>query len=625
MSAIKLFAFDGLIPRMSPTLLGENFSQVATNVKLYSGELRFWRGPIMVHGTAPDRHYRTLFRLFHQSGDTVESAFLLWENEVNVAISPTADASDESRIYYTGDGPPKKTNWEMATGGAEPYPSSSMPMGVHPPTDPATLVLSTPGTGAIESRAYVYTNVSQFGAVQAESAPSPVPDPPIPGQGTIDVPVVGSTVTISGFTPPNPDENVTHRRIYRTVVGATTVTYLFVAEIDVGSGSYADSLPTSQLGEALGTIGWLPPPDNLEGLVVLPGGSLVGFVDNTVYFSEPHMPHAWPEEYAITLPVLLIIGLGIVGSSVVVMTGTNPYFIHGGFPGDMYTEKIPLVEPCVARGTIALDEEGVVYASPNGLVGISPSTRGVITKELFTADEWRPLTPLTMKATILQGRYFGVFPNQVPAKAIVLSRDDPPALSHLQLPAIALHTDARNGFLFYVSDSDHKVYQLDANAAMPMSYHWKSKRFWSGRALTFSLLRLDANYDQVADDSAYDALREQVIQWNEDHFGQDLLGSINSVPIHGPEGDPITGEGRQAFDINGSILRNLPLPSSARYAQIVLYGDDGLVRATLSPTDLDPIRVKAFKARQLEVEINGNIDVRSLTMATTMEELLAAQ
>jgi hypothetical protein len=597
MSALRVLGFDGLIPRLSPTLLGDQFAQVASNVKLYSKELRFWRGPVVAY-TPPPAAYQTLYRLFDDTGAT---AFLLWMTEVDVAVSPVADTAGESRIYYTGDGAPKKTNWAMATGGAEPYPSAWMPMGVTGPLGPPTLVRTVDGTGTQETRAYVYTHVSAFGAVEAESAPS------LPA--SIDVHPTGSTITVSGFSAPAAGENVIKRRIYRTVVGATTVSYQLVEEIAVGVASYADTKTAAQLGEVLPSEGWLGPPADLSGLIALPGGALAGFVGNTVYFSEPYYPHAWPLKYAITLPVMKIVGIAAMGSSVAVMTNTNPYFIHGGEPGAMYTEKIPMQEPCVGKATIATDEDGVVYASPNGLVVLSPSQRSLATTNLFTADEWRPLIPQTMKAAILQGRYFGVFPNEIPSRALILSRADPPALSFMQLPALALHVDARNGIMFYVHDTDHKVYQLDADENSPLDYEWKSKRFLSERGQTFSLLKVDADYSQIMDLAAYEAEKARVIAWNAAHFPGDLLGAINEVPMN-------------TWDINGSILLNMPDPAGSRSLQIVLYGDGNEVRANLQPFSLDPIRIPAFKSRELVVAILGNINVRSLHMATTIEELL---
>lgn len=620
MPTIKFEGFDGLIPRLSPTYLGDNFAQVASNVKLYSKELRTWRGPEEVFDPPGSLAYQSLYRLFRTDGD---SRFLTWETDVDVAVSPTADASAEARIYYTGDGEPKKTNWAMAVGADPdgPYPVAAMPMGVTPPSVKPTTTVTSAGSGTTENRNYVITWVSDFGSLKAESAPSPVSSP------AVTVGATGSIVTVSkvGVPAPEADEAVSAWRIYRTVVGATTASYQFVAEVAIGTNTFADNLTAAQLGEVLPTEGWVGPPADLAGLGVLPGGSLCGFSKNTVYFSEPHYPHAWPVAYGITLPVLKIVGVAVIGSSVAVMTDTQPFFIHGGFPGEMYTEKITIQEPCVAKSTIAADEDGVVYASPNGLVSLSPSTRALVTTNLFTADEWRPLIPQTMKATILQGRYFGVFPNEDPTRALVLSRTDPPALSYIELPAIALHTDARNGLLFYIDDTSHNVVQLDADADNPLTYEWRSKRFWIEHGITFSLLRLDADYAEL--DASLAEERAAAIAWNEAHWGGglvDLYGAINAGPIHGMS-DPATAPETASWPINGSILRDVPDLSASRMVQVLLYGDDNELLATLNPYTLDPIRIPPFKSRELEVAIIGNISVRNLRLATVMGELFGAQ
>ena len=603
MPAIRVQAFDGLIPKLSPTLLGDSFAQVASNVKLYSKELRYWRGPVLTH-SPPQDNYQTLYRLFDSGSGSV---FLLWLNEVDVAPSPVADTG-ESRIYYTGDGPPKKTNFALATSGAEPYPSASMPMGLAAPTVAPVLAVNVHGTGTIETRAYVYTWVSTFGTIKAESAPSP--------PASIDVEPDGSTVTVTiPDTAPDPTYNIHAWRVYRTVVGATTVSYEFVDEVVIAQKVYADTKTVAELGETLTSIGWVPPPDTLAGLVGLPGGALAGFVGNTVYFSEPYYPHAWPTAYAITIPSLRVVGLATSGSDVVVMTDTQPYIIHGGDPGNMYVEKVPLMEPCVAKRTIASDEDGVVYASPNGLISISPAGREVVTTNLFTADEWRPLVPQTMKAAVMQGRYFGVFPNEVPTRALLLSRTDPPALSYLNLPAIALHVDARNGVMFYVHDSSiaanlGKIFQLDADEVTPLNYTWRSKRFFTEQAVTFSLMRLDADYGQVEDAEANKALAQIVTDHNFAAYPDPLQGAFNEVPMN-------------TWEINGSTLWNPPHAGNARSVQVVIHGDGEEAVVNLQPTSLNPIRVPPFKCRELEFTIMGNINVRSLHFATTMEELLA--
>jgi hypothetical protein len=595
MTALRVRAFDGLVPKLSPTLLGDNFAQRAENVKLYSGELRYWRGPTRVHDS-PGTGYQSLYRLYNSAGASV---FLLWSTNVDVAAGPVADTTD-SRIYYTGSGTPKKTNYALATSGAEPYPTSYLEMGLPKPSAAPAATVTVAGTGTAETRAYVFTWVSTFGALKEESQPS---DP-----ATVTVQPVGATVRINGFpAAPAGAYNITHRRIYRTVVGSASVSYEFVAEIAIGTTLYDDSLTAAQLGEVLATEGWTPPPATLAGLVALPSGTLAGFVGNTVYFSEPYFPHAWPVAYAITLPVANIIGLGVLGSSLAVMTDTIPIFIHGGIPGEMYTEQVQLNEPCIAKATITGDADSVIYASPNGLVGLASNGRGLLTANLFTTDEWSSLIPATMKAVVYQGRYIGLFPDEVPSRAMILSRNDPPALSFIQMPADAMHVDARNGLLFYVDAITGDVYQLDADNNQPVSFEWRSKRWQLEAATTFSCLRLDADYSQLTDAAAYNAQAAAIAAYNASVFAGNLAGALGASAVN-------------TFDVNGSLMQNQPELASSRTAQVVIYGD-GEVVANVTLDSLDPIRLPPFKARELELAIFGNVYVRSLHIASTMEEL----
>jgi hypothetical protein len=598
MTALRVLAFDGLVPKLSPSLLGDNFAQRAENVKLYSGELRYWRGPVLDY-SPPTIDARTIYKLYNSAGSSI---WLLWNTDVDVAPGPVADAT-ENRVYYTGSGAPKKTNYSMASSGVEPFPNATgeyQDLGVPTPTAAPSATVTTPGSGTAENRAYVFTYINTFGAVKEESKPS--------AAASVTVSPIGATITIGSFPAlPVGALNITHRRIYRTVVGTTTVSYQFVAEIAVGTASYADSLTSAQLGEVLATIGWDPPPSTLAGLVALPTGTLAGFVGNTVYFSEPFFPHAWPLAYAVTLPAN-IVGLSVIGSSVVVMTDKSPYFIHGGIPGDMAVEEIQMVEPCLGKATIAKDEDGVIYASPNGLVGISTGARGLLTDKLFTAVEWAKLTPSTMRASVLEGHYFGVFPNEVPARAMILSRTESPALSFMELPAQALHVDARKALLYFFSTTDGKVYQLDGDENQPLSYEWRSKRWHADAAVTYSCLRLDADFNQLGDAAAYNAQIAAIQAYNAAAFSTLLLDAVNDIEM-------------DAMEVNGSVLQNVPVFASARTSQVVIYGDGGAVVANVNMSSLNPVRLPSFRAREIEFAILGNINVRSIHMATTMDEL----
>lgn len=585
MPALKVLAFDGLVPRTSPTMLGEAQAQIADNVKLTSQELRAWRGPTFVQGTAITP--QTIYKLYGGGSPL----WLSWPTEVDVVPGPLADTT-ESRIYLTGAAAyPQKTNRALAEVG------TYYRMGVPAPTTKPTVVASG-GTGSTETRAYVYTHVATFGAVQEESAPSPASD-------LITV-LTGGTVSVSSFAVAPAGYNITSRRIYRTVTGATTDSYQFVAEIPVATTSYADSLPFAELGEVIATIGWNPPPDDLKGLIALPGGYLAGFVGNTIYFSEPYYPHAWPVRYALSV-AFPIKGLAAYGSSIAVMTDKNPYIINGSAPGFLSLEQLPMEEPCLSKSSIASDEQGVIYASPNGLIGIGSGARGNLTRDLFTRDEWQALTPGLMHGAVYGGQYFGIFPNLDDGEALVLNRDDRPALCNIELNATAVHVDAREGKLYYAAAADGDIYLADSDDVRPLTYVWRSKRFVFPQPTSFSVVRMDADFDQLLDPGLYNAIVAEIAAENAVAWASPLLGEINATPMN-------------THDINGSTMQNLPTLAGARSVQLLVYAD-GELKVTMDLQSMHPVRLPAFKSRAIEFELSGNIDVRSITFATTVPEL----
>lgn len=585
MPALKVLGFDGLVPRTSATMLADNQAQVADNVKLYSQELRSWRGPALTDGTAT--FPQTIYK-FYNSGAPL---WLKWSTLVDVVPGPLADVS-EYRLYLTGNAAyPQKTN--LALLGSSTY----YRMGVPAPTG-APSVAPSGGTGTAEDRVYVYTYLATFGTVIEESAPSPA-------SALVSV-LPGGTVTVGTFTAPPGGYNITGRRIYRSVAGLTTDSYEFVAEISLATISYADSLTVAQLGEALGTIGWTMPPDALTGLVALPGGYLAGFVNNTVYFSEPFFPHAWPARYGISIP-FKIIGLAAYGSSLVVMTEKNPYIINGSAPGFLSAERVPMEEPCVAKQSIASDQDGVVYASPNGLIGIGSGFRGNLTRDLFTRDEWQAISPGQLRGAMYASQYFGIFPALANGRALVLNRGDKPALSRLDMNALAVHIDARESSLYFADADDGMIYQADADDVRRLSYVWRSKRIVYPQATSWSAVRLDADFDQLLDDDLLNAQIAAAAAHNAAAWGSPLKGELNAVPLN-------------TYDVNGSTLQNVPLPAAARSVQLLLYSD-GSLAASLSINSMDPVRLPAFKGRTFEFELAGNLDVRAITFGTTVAEL----
>lgn len=133
MAGIKLSNFLGIAPKISPELLGAQFAQTAVNAKLYSGDLIPYRAPKDVGDTFRSGTMKTIYPMRDPSDATVNK-WLSWTTDVDIAV-PTTLEENEQRIYYTGDGAPKVTNYELAVGSSSgPYPVSSYDLGLPLPT-----------------------------------------------------------------------------------------------------------------------------------------------------------------------------------------------------------------------------------------------------------------------------------------------------------------------------------------------------------------------------------------------------------------------------------------------------------------------------------------------------------
>src|SRR3990167_11334129 len=148
--------FKGMVPRMSPRLLPVGACEVATNVDAFSGELRPFGGLSFQGSATKGAAVRTIY-LYD------EKYWLNWLTDVHVVRGLAADDSLK-RIYWTGDGAPKKASFGVVV----PDPNGDLPggsykMGVAAPTLAPTLVITSPGSVYVETRAYLYTYVTSWG------------------------------------------------------------------------------------------------------------------------------------------------------------------------------------------------------------------------------------------------------------------------------------------------------------------------------------------------------------------------------------------------------------------------------------------------------------------------------
>jgi hypothetical protein len=669
MPYIKLENFSGIVPRTGDTQLEPNQAVIARNVRVSSRELRSWKKPVLEY-VSPVPNTQTIFK--HYKEDTGAFRWLVWDKDVDVVRSPVADDTD-FRVYYTGDGEPRKTNWNLATTngfGTGPFPNDYLSIKVPGPRTAPSLSASG-GSGGTETRAYVYTYVSTFGSVAEESQPSPA--------GNVNCNELGATVTVAGFTTtgtysqtgttitvtetshglangdvvyldftsgtavdgqytvtvtdlntytvtgptattsgnvtilaklPSGRYNITHRRIYRTLVGATQVTYQLVEQIPLTTTTYDDTKTAVDLGSVLRTQSWNPPPDGLKGITAMVNGMLAGFVENQVWFCEPYLPHAWPDLYTLVMPSR-VVGLGVFDTTLVVLTETEPVLITGSTPLALSQSKLPLFQPCASKRSIASDQYGVMYASPNGLVSIGSSGADVISLPLYTREEWQNIIPATMRSFIYNNQYIGFYSNPFGSRGIVLTRADSPPLVELDFDAAAVFVDKVTSNIFAVSTLDNTIYQLDSDPVNRTFYEWRSKRFIVPAPMSFAALKVRAAFQDIDDIIAYNQARDALKQDNEDLWdalsGQ-IAGSINETPLN-------------TFELNGSVLTSLPVLGDTRSVNITIFADDEIWYAT-GVDSLEPIRLPADKKYAVwQIEISGNVPVQTVAIGSSIAEL----
>jgi hypothetical protein len=272
-------------------------------------------------------------------------------------------------------------------------------------------------SAVLEARSYVYTYITAYGE---ESAPSPP---------TLLTGWSNAVWNIDLFQPP-PDQigvtrNITNIRLYRTITatGGTTTYFQVInpatttpvagsnttGDMPVTTASYVDTVPDSTvaLNNQLQSQLWTPPPEGLQGFVVMPNGIIAGWKANEIWFCQPYFPHAWPASYVQTTEYP-IVGLGVTGSSVVAATTGAPYISTGVSPSSMTAIKVQNSEPCHSRKSVLGNTDGVYYASRNGLILVSQSgTISNITETWITREKWQQLTPqANLVAVFLVSQYY---------------------------------------------------------------------------------------------------------------------------------------------------------------------------------------------------------------------------
>ncbi len=382
-------------PRVSPRLLEPGQAHEAVDCDFSRGRLE----PMpsvgdTVHTVAQNTSTVYLWRI---GGNEY---WFQWDQDINVVRGPVA-GDTISRTYFTGMDRPRYTYSPLGQAGGGPYPGASVWLGLPAPS--SFSVSDPPGDPPEDAQplfvTYRITFVTESGE---EGPPSPVSQMVTRWEGeSVGAPIITLPNPPSGNYP-----NFTHYRVYRQELSGT---HQFIAELMISSSQFTDNVPSAEMGEALPTVGWLAPDQNMIGMTALPNGILAGFWENTVAFSEPYHPYAWPIEYRLALDYD-IVGLAASTQGLVVATKGKPYLIAGAAPASMGQYKIEAVHPCLSKRSIVDMGHYVIYASEDGLVAVGGTEAQVVSEPHITQRQWRDrYFPQTIQAVRWRDYYLGFY------------------------------------------------------------------------------------------------------------------------------------------------------------------------------------------------------------------------
>lgn len=482
----------GEVPRLEPHLLPDEAATIAKDCE-------FERG--IVAPITTDSLVLTTLPFVPASLFLYERNFwFAFKQSVCVIDNPMAQ-DPYQRVYWTGQGKPKVTSNDIATGQGA-MPAAWYDLGV-PRPEIAPLVVGVddstgeePPEGELpeyddEDRVYIQTYVTRFGEEGSPGDPSDIE--------LIQKP--GSTVTINLAQPGANTHNVTHTRLYRSVTSDGVGDYLLVAELPISQAQYVDS-ERDVSGPSLETWDYIEPPSNMQGLCTMANGICAGFSGNEVMFSESYLPYAWPEDYRSTTDDN-IVGMIALETSLVVVTEGKPYLFSGVMPSTITGTKLNIEQSCVSADSLVVVNGIAMYASPDGLVSIGSGSATVLTAPLMTKEQWQSYNPSSIRAWANEGKYIA----QSDTGAFVY---DPVSQSFITLSGSwdAAFNDLYTDALYLAKGTD--LYQWKGDSAAK-SLTWQSKTFLTPIDVLISCARIQSPSPELLTVTFY-ADGEQVFQ-----------------------------------------------------------------------------------------------------------------
>ena len=482
MTGFKLQTFSGQAPKVYARLLPDDMAQIATNCRLDSGRLEPWKNNASSSVSFASGTISASTKSIFKYSDSV---WIASNSELDIVRSPIAEDPHE-RLYLTGSTFPQMTTAQIV--GNNTY----YRLGIPKPEDLTSVTLSPTNSANVEtevpqSRSYIFTYVSYYGeeGVNCDAEAAQV----------VDV-YTDQTVTLD--FPPNPSGsyNLLKKRVYRTDAGGI---YRFVADVAISKDTFEDSVTEASLGEEIPTSTFDAPADDVSadhpegpmlGLVSMPNGILAGFAGQTVCFSEAFQPHAFPDEYKLTVKSD-IVALAPLNTGLLVLTKEKPAIIQGLDPASMSMMEVDSSLSCVSKRSVVDMGDFVMYASPDGLVMATESGLNLITDQTFTRDQWQEYSPSSIVAFLWEGHYVAFYNNGSESKGFIFDpRGGKNSFVKLDFHATAGFNDLETDQLYLVVSGSLVRFAEGSSAS---NFVWRGKKFYSPRPINPAVAKVECD------------------------------------------------------------------------------------------------------------------------------------
>src|ERR1017187_1029402 len=398
MTAFKLENFGGIRPRVSAHLLPNNAAVSAENTKLLEGELRGYHNPVLLKdlsgfGFTIGRAYR-----IPASVTLGVDAWMAWQSPNTDIVRSPVLGDVYNRYYWASDnGVPMYNTLARIISNSAPWY-----LGVPQPASKLT-VGATGGSGATETRSYTYTFVTAYLEEGPPALPATATEYSNASSWNLST---GSTTWTDGT-----HRNIAYVNIYRTVPNSSNPAFFFVAQIPIAtwiaaSGTYSDTSTNLavSLNNTLDFIDNFPPPANMQGLALMPGGFLLGWQGRNLLMTEPYMPWAWNPTYNLATE-FEIVGIVVWSQTAIICTTSNLYLGSGSTPQAFTLQKLDGVTPCLSRRGIVSTVSGAYFPTVDGLAMFNVNGLNTITQPILTKEEWATFGPTTFLAAQLGLQY----------------------------------------------------------------------------------------------------------------------------------------------------------------------------------------------------------------------------